>query len=236
VADGYTDAHLPYLVNPFFTSDHLTKELGVAYSTVVLMYVNFSMYATTEFAQELSVFEQQIGKPLADLETAEEFQQFDEFLQQSQRTIEVERAHTLFYPFTTTPSNLSVQSLQKVAHGRIDAYIHNILECDMELARNRIDTTNMEKIPYKKFVVRMVVSATTEHGKKADEILSRLIWTLQGRKASDVPLEDLPQSGMQKEVPFNDYHTSEAFRKSDLFRILGATWDPPFTKEFPRSP
>ena len=98
VADGYTDAHLPYLVNPFFTGDHLTKELGVTYSIAILMYVNFSMYATTEFAQELSVFEQQIGKPLADLETAEEFQQFDEFLQHSHRTIEVERAHTLFFP------------------------------------------------------------------------------------------------------------------------------------------
>ena len=105
----------------------------------------------------------------------------------------------------------------------------------MELARNRIDTTNMEKIPYKKFVVRMVVPAT-EQGKKIDEILSRLLWTLQGRKASDVPRADLPQSGVQKEIPFNDYHTSEAFRKSDLFRILGAYWDPPFTKEFPRSP
>jgi hypothetical protein len=232
VADGYTDFHIPYLVNPHTSIEYLERELGITYSSVIHQYGNFPLYATKEFASLLPEFEQQIGKKVSQLSSREDFKHFDEFLQQHNITIEVDRAHTHFYPFTTEPSSHSIFSLKKLVARRIDGYIHNMQECDMELRVNKLDTTNIEKIEFMKIVSRMIVSAT-EKGKETDEIISRLAWKLQGRDASEVPRADFPHSGTQKEVPYNAYHESEAFKKSEWFSIIGPTrWNPPFTKEF----
>lgn len=231
VTDGFTDFHVPYLVNPYLSLDDVQRELGITYSSAINQYGNFPLYATKEFAALLSGFEQRIGKKASQLSTQEDFTLFDDFLHQNNLTIDVDRAHTLFYPFTTAPSNASIFSLKKLASHRIDAYIHNMQECDMVLQANNIDTSNIEKIEFMKIVSRFVVPAT-EKGKETDKIISALVWKLQGRDASQVPREDTPYSGLQKEVPFNAYQYSEAFRNSEWFSLVGPVWEPPFTKDF----
>jgi hypothetical protein len=79
-----------------------------------------------------------------------------------------------------------------------------------------------------------MVVAATEKGHETDRIVSILVWKLQGRDASDVPLEDTSWSGLQKEVPHNAYLYSDsgAFKKSEWFALVGATWNIPFTKAF----
>lgn len=231
VRAGNTDVHIPYMVNPYISTDILKKKIGIAYSRAIIGYGPFPLYATKEFASLLPEFEQRIGKNVSQLSSREDYNRFDNFLKQHKIMIEVDRAHSHFYPFTTAPSSHSLFSLKKLASRRIDGYIHNMSECDNELRVNNIDTTNIEKIEFMENVSRMVVAAT-EKGYETDKIVSGLVWKLQGRDASNVPLEDTSWSGLQKEVPHNAYLHSEEFKKSEWFALVGATWDIQFTKKF----
>lgn len=231
VKEGNADFHLPYLVNPHLSSDLLKRESGVAYSKAIIFYANFPIYATKDFAALLSEFERQAGKEVFQLSNQEDYKKFNDFLENNKIEIEVDRAHTHLYPFPTLPTSSTFFSLRKLSMSRINAYIHNMQECDTELRVKNIDTSNLEKIRFMKIVVRMVVPAT-EKGNETDRIISGLVWKLQGRSASDVPLEDTLWSGFQKEVPYNSYQQNERFRNSQWFTLMDSIWDIPFTKEF----
>jgi hypothetical protein len=196
---GNTDFYLPYLVDQYISADFPKEELGIAYSSTNIGYANFPLYATKEFAALLPEFEDQMGKKISQLSISENYNKFDDFIRQKQITIEVDRAHAHPFPFITSSSTHTLFSLKKLASCRIDAYIHNMHECDMELRANTIDTSNMEKNEFMKTVGRMIIPAT-EKGHETDRIISGIVWKLQGREASDAPHENTFWSGPQKEV------------------------------------
>lgn len=228
---GKADLHVPYISSPYCPESYLMEEMGIRYSTAIFSYANFTLYTSKEMTKGIGALEKKAGKKLNDFSSEKDFKLFDAFLAKNNYIIEVDSAHNHFFPFKMTPSIHAVNSLKKLSLHRIDGYIHNEPECDKEIREQKIDRSNIRKLDFFHFTSRFIIR-TGDQGSRTDEIVSRLVWALQGRGVEDVSLSTLPWSEYPKEVPRNSYHKSQKFLTSKWYRISKETWDPAFSQEF----
>jgi len=170
VINNRADFHIPLIKNDIIPVD----ALPYAYSSETIFQVNFVLY--TRKTSKVN------NKNLSNYK------------------VETDRAHIDYFPFQVFPSNSIEQSLKRLNHGMIDAYIFADTATDPLLLQ--LGYKNIRRDLYKTFDVKIIISKS-EHGKYIDNELSKAIKKLKstGELKTIEESVNLPYKNWQ---PYND--------------------------------
>jgi hypothetical protein len=146
VINSRADFHIPLIKNDIISAD----KLPFAYSTETIFQVNFVLYVNTKNSININNL--------------------------SDYRVETDRAHINYFPFKAFPSDSIRQSLTRLHHGMIDAYIFADTSTDPILRDQGFK--NIARSLYKVFDVKIVIPKGT-HGEFVDNVLSKAIQQLR---------------------------------------------------------
>jgi polar amino acid transport system substrate-binding protein len=165
VIHNRADFHIPLIKNDIIPID----KLPFAYSTETIFQVNFVLY--TNIKNKINVNNL------------------------NNYRVETDRAHIKYFPFPIFPSNSIKQSLRRLHHGMIDAYIFADTSTDPILQQQGY--VDINRSLYKVFDVKIVIPKGA-HGEYIDNELSKAIQKLR----SNGQLQQIEES---VNYPYNNW-------------------------------